>query len=78
MTRTRPAASEPRQLGPATISQLTGGDATGRASIRLHWLAGGFLVPDYPTYLAAYFALIAAGAPSCALDKAVAAPMIAR
>jgi hypothetical protein len=32
----------------------------GIAAIRLLWLAGGFIVPDYPAYLAAYFALVAA------------------
>jgi hypothetical protein len=34
----------------------------GVAAIRLYWLAGGFLLPGYPAYLAAYFALLATAA----------------
>jgi hypothetical protein len=34
----------------------------GIAAIRLYWLAGGFLLPAYPAYLAAYFALLVAAA----------------
>lgn len=34
----------------------------GIAAIRLYWLAGGFPLPDYPAYLAGYFALLAAAA----------------
>jgi hypothetical protein len=29
----------------------------GIAAIRLYWLAGGFLLPEYPAYLTAYFVL---------------------
>lgn len=34
----------------------------GIAAIRLYWLAGGFLLPAYPAYLAAYFALLVTAA----------------
>jgi hypothetical protein len=30
----------------------------GVGAIRLYWLAGGFLLPRYPTYLAAFFVLL--------------------
>jgi hypothetical protein len=34
----------------------------GIAAVRLYWLAGGFLLPKYPAYLAAYFALLVTAA----------------
>lgn len=34
----------------------------GIAAVRLYWLAGGFLLPRYPAYPAAYFALLVTAA----------------
>ena len=48
--------------GPRLTTALGIVPLLGIAAIRLYWLAGGFLLPAYPAYLAAYFALLAAAA----------------
>jgi hypothetical protein len=44
--------------GPRLTTALGIVPLLGIAAIRLYWLAGGFLLPAYPAYLAAYFALL--------------------
>ncbi|MBV9164253.1 MAG: hypothetical protein JO281_22510 [Pseudonocardiales bacterium] len=48
--------------GPRLTTALGIVPLLGIAAIRLYWLAGGFLLPAYPAYLAAYFALLATAA----------------
>jgi hypothetical protein len=48
--------------GPRLTTALGIALLLGIAAIRLYWLAGGFLLPAYPAYLTAYFALLAAAA----------------
>lgn len=51
------AFSGPRVVAASGVVLLLG-----MAAIRLYWLLGSFVVPSYPAYVAAYFAVLAAAA----------------